>query len=59
MTIRLHKTALKGKFVALLGYKMEIGKNIKRIREAKSLSQKDVITAIDMGAAKSYFYCGR
>jgi transcriptional regulator with XRE-family HTH domain len=31
---------------------MDIGKNIKRIREAKGLSQKDVITAIDMGAAQ-------
>ena len=31
---------------------MDIGKNIKRIREAKSLSQKEVIAAIDMGAAQ-------
>ena len=29
---------------------MNIGKNIKRIREAKGLSQKELITAIDMGA---------
>ncbi|WP_246223443.1 helix-turn-helix domain-containing protein, partial [Fulvivirga kasyanovii] len=31
---------------------MDIGKNIKRIREAKNLSQKEVIAAIDMGAAQ-------
>ncbi|MCV6630441.1 MAG: helix-turn-helix domain-containing protein [Flavobacteriaceae bacterium] len=31
---------------------MDIGKNIKRIREAKKLSQKEVIAAIDMGAAQ-------
>ena len=30
---------------------MDIGSNIKRVREAKNLSQKEVITAIDMGAA--------
>lgn len=52
MALRLTKTALKSRFVALLGYKMDIGKNIKRIREAKGLSQKDVITAISMGAAQ-------
>ena len=32
--------------------KMNIGDNIKRTREAKSLSQKEVITAIGMGAAQ-------
>ena len=31
---------------------MNIGENIKRIREAKNLSQKEVITAISMGAAQ-------
>lgn len=31
---------------------MNIGKNIKKIREAKKLSQKEVITAIGMGAAQ-------
>ena len=31
---------------------MDIGKNIKRIRETKKLSQKEVIAAIDMGAAQ-------
>jgi transcriptional regulator with XRE-family HTH domain len=31
---------------------MNIGDNIKRIREAKKLSQKEVITAIGMGAAQ-------
>lgn len=31
---------------------MNIGENIKRIREAKKLSQKEVITAIGMGAAQ-------
>ena len=30
----------------------DISKNIKRIREAKGLSQKEVISAIDMGAAQ-------
>jgi len=30
---------------------MDIGKNIKRIREAKNLTQKEVISAIGMGAA--------
>jgi transcriptional regulator with XRE-family HTH domain len=30
---------------------MNIGDNIKRVREAKNLNQKEVITAIDMGAA--------
>lgn len=29
---------------------MDIGKNIKRIREAKGLTAKEVITVIDMGA---------
>ena len=40
-------------FVALIvNYiAMDIGSNIKRVREAKKLSQKEVITAIDMGAA--------
>lgn len=31
---------------------MDIGTNIKRIREAKNLSQKEVIAAINMGAAQ-------
>ncbi len=31
---------------------MDIGKNIKKIREAKGLSQKQVIGAINMGAAQ-------
>jgi len=31
---------------------MDIGDNIKRVREAKKLSQKEVITAIGMGAAQ-------
>ncbi|TXD72822.1 helix-turn-helix domain-containing protein [Aequorivita antarctica] len=31
---------------------MKIGDNIKRIREVKGLSQKEVITAIGMGAAQ-------
>ncbi|MCP4481274.1 MAG: helix-turn-helix domain-containing protein [bacterium] len=31
---------------------MDIGKNIKHFREIKKLSQKEVITAIDMGAAQ-------
>ena len=31
---------------------MNVGENIKRIREAKKLSQKEVITAIGMGAAQ-------
>lgn len=52
MTTRLHQTAPKGRLVALSGYKMDIGKSIKRIREAKNLSQKDVITAIKMGPAQ-------
>ncbi|MDD2196894.1 MAG: helix-turn-helix domain-containing protein [Bacteroidales bacterium] len=30
---------------------MNIGDNIKRVREAKNLTQKEVIMAIDMGAA--------
>jgi transcriptional regulator with XRE-family HTH domain len=30
---------------------MNIGDNIKRVREAKNLTKKEVITAIDMGAA--------
>lgn len=41
------------KFVAyIVNYKaMNIGDNIKRVREAKNLTQKEVIMAIDMGAA--------
>ncbi len=31
---------------------MNVGKNIKKIREAKGLSQKEVISAIDMAAAQ-------
>jgi len=52
MNTRLHQRAPKGRLVALLGYKMDIGKSIRRIREAKNLSQKDVISAIKMGAAQ-------
>lgn len=44
--------ASKRKFIATLSNEMEISKNIKRIREAKKLSQKEVISAIDMGAAQ-------
>ncbi len=36
----------------MVNYKaMNIGDNIKRVREAKNLTQKEVIMAIDMGAA--------
>ena len=47
------KRALIFNFVAyIVKYKaMNIGDNIKRVREAKNLNQKEVITAIDMGAA--------
>ncbi len=44
--------APKRKFIAVLSNNMDISKNIKRIREAKKLSQKEVISAIDMGAAQ-------
>lgn len=44
--------APKRKFIAVLSNVMDIGLNIKRIREAKKLSQKEVISAIDMGAAQ-------
>lgn len=44
--------ALKRTFVAVLGNDMDISSNIKRIREAKNLSQKEVISAIGMGAAQ-------
>ncbi len=44
--------AFKRTFVAVLSNNMDISKNIKRIREAKGLSQKEVISAIDMGAAQ-------
>ena len=44
--------ALKRTFVVVLSNNMDISKNIKRIREAKGLSQKEVISAIDMGAAQ-------
>ena len=47
----INKT-LKRTFVAVLSNTMDISKNIKRIREAKGLSQKEVISAIDMGAAQ-------
>jgi len=51
--IILLKRALIVNFVAqIVNYTaMDIGSNIKRVREAKNLSQKEVITAIDMGAA--------
>lgn len=44
--------ALKRRFVIVLSNTIMIGENIKRIREAKKLSQKEVITAIGMGAAQ-------
>lgn len=44
--------AFKRTFIAVLSNVMDISKNIKRIREAKGLSQKEVISAIDMGAAQ-------
>lgn len=44
--------ALKRTFIAVLGNNMDISKNIKRVREAKGLSQKEVISAIGMGAAQ-------
>jgi len=49
----LPKAALIFKFVTqIVNYKaMNISDNIKRVREAKNLTQKEVIMAIDMGAA--------
>jgi len=49
----LPKAALIFKFVTqIVNYKaMNIGDNIKRVREAKNFTQKEVIMAIDMGAA--------
>ncbi|OED44984.1 hypothetical protein AB832_01650 [Flavobacteriaceae bacterium (ex Bugula neritina AB1)] len=47
----INKT-LKRTFIAVLSNNMDISKNIKRIREAKKLSQKEVISAIGMGAAQ-------
>jgi transcriptional regulator with XRE-family HTH domain len=44
--------ALKRTFIAVLSNNMDISKNIKRVREAKGLSQKEVISAIAMGAAQ-------
>ena len=44
--------AFKRTFIAVLSNNMEISKNIKRVREAKGLSQKEVISAIGMGAAQ-------
>lgn len=44
--------ALKRTFIAVLSNNMDISSNIKRIREAKNLSQKEVISAIGMGAAQ-------
>ncbi|WP_128755394.1 helix-turn-helix domain-containing protein [Aquimarina sediminis] len=44
--------AFKRTFIAVLSNNMDISKNIKRIREAKELSQKEVISAIGMGAAQ-------
>ena len=44
--------ALKRTFIAVLSNNMDISKNIKRVREAKGLSQKEVISAISMGAAQ-------
>ena len=44
--------ALKRRFVIALSNNHMISDNIKRVREAKGLSQKEVITAIGMGAAQ-------
>lgn len=44
--------AFKRTFIAVLSNNMEVSKNIKRVREAKKLSQKEVISAIGMGAAQ-------
>ena len=44
--------AFKRTFIAVFSNNMNISKNIKRIREAKGLSQKEVISAINMGAAQ-------
>ena len=44
--------ALKRTFIAVLSNDMDISNNIKRIREAKGLSQKEVISAIAMGPAQ-------
>ncbi len=44
--------ALKRRFVIALSNNDMINNSIKRIREAKGLSQKEVITAIGMGAAQ-------
>ncbi|SRX75242.1 HTH-type transcriptional regulator DdrOP3 [Aequorivita antarctica] len=49
---KLINRALKRSFVVTLSNNMKIGDNIKRIREVKGLSQKEVITAIGMGAAQ-------
>ncbi len=50
-TILINK-ALKRTFIAVFSNNMDISSNIKRIREAKNLSQKEVISAIGMGPAQ-------
>ncbi|QTE21038.1 helix-turn-helix domain-containing protein [Polaribacter cellanae] len=44
--------AAKRRFVIALSNTIMISDNIKRMREAKGLSQKEVISAISMGAAQ-------
>ena len=44
--------AVKRRFVIALSNTIMISDNIKRMREAKGLSQKEVISAISMGAAQ-------
>ncbi|QTE21030.1 helix-turn-helix domain-containing protein [Polaribacter cellanae] len=44
--------AVKRRFVIALSNTIMISDNIKRMREAKGLSQKEVISAIGMGAAQ-------
>ncbi|MGD1843394.1 MAG: helix-turn-helix domain-containing protein [Thermonemataceae bacterium] len=51
LLLLLSKT-LNATFVIINKQVMDVGKNIKRIREAKKLSQKEVIAAINMGAAQ-------
>lgn len=48
----LHIIGLIANFVVLNSYKMNIGDNIKRIRAAKNLSQKEVITIAKLDAAQ-------
>ncbi|PQJ19544.1 helix-turn-helix domain-containing protein, partial [Nonlabens xylanidelens] len=50
--MKLINKAFKRTFIAVLDNNMDVSKNIKRIREVKKLSQKEVISAIGMGAAQ-------